>query len=478
MFTEITYQDWERAQDKTKVLKEAISSYKGSADFRQARIAEGYYTGNETEIQKKYVMKPRKTEVRGEDGRSHKYVTTQEIVGARINSNFFARFVMQEASFLLGNGVTVRDQGAKEKLGPGFDTVLAEMGRKALIHGCCWGYWNLNHLEMVEAYKDPNSGAFALLDEMTGEPGVVIQFWQMDDDRPMYVRLFESDGVSMFRSEGDDNIVVIERKRPYILRKASDAFGTKIIGGQNYKRLPIIALYANGQKRSELTPAIKSKLDAYNIIQSDFADNLEQANDVFWVLNNFGGSTDDIVDMLDQISKLKVVANISDGMGGGSTAQPQAFEVPYLARRTALDILKRELYSDYMAIDMDSIMGGSLTNVAIKAATMDLNLKCDEFEWQAFDFVQRILELIGIETEQISFVRQTLINQAETLQNIYMARSDLDRRTALLLNPMISHDDVDLIMAAVDEEETGRAEYSPDREEPEEEPIEETGEAE
>ena len=102
----------------------------------------------------------------------------------------------------------------------------------------------------------------------------------------------------------------------------------------------MVPLYANPEHRSELTDAIKSKIDCFDRVASDFGDNLQMANDIFWVLNNFGGSTKEVLKTLQQIKELRAVVNISDGMGGGSTAEPHTFEVPYAARQVALDILR------------------------------------------------------------------------------------------------------------------------------------------
>ena len=102
---------------------------------------------------------------------------------------------------------------------------------------------------------------------------------------------------------------------------------------------------------------------------------------------------------------------------------------------------------------MDELTGGSLTNVAIMAATTNLNLKCDHYEWQAFRFVQQVLALIGVDTEEITFQRQQITNKSETVQDIYAMRADIDRETALKLNPYISQDDIPGILEALDAEE-------------------------
>ena len=194
----------------------------------------------------------------------------------------------------------------------------------------------------------------------------------------------------------------------------------------------------------------------YDRIISDFGDNLDRANDVYWVLNNFGGTTKDIIEMIDQINSIKAVVNQSNAVGGGATAEPRTIEVPYNARATALDLLRKALYQDYMALDMDEIKGGSLTNVAIQTAIANLNLKADRFEWQCFDFVQNILALIGVtgdDAEQITFVRRAISNDSETIDNLYKMRDDVPREWVLKNNPLVNPDEVDDIMRKKEEED-------------------------
>jgi predicted ThiF/HesA family dinucleotide-utilizing enzyme len=101
---------------------------------------------------------------------------------------------------------------------------------------------------------------------------------------------------------------------------------------------------------------------------------------------------------------------------------------------------------------MDELTGGSLTNVAIRAATANLNLKANRYEWQVRQFVRQILLLAGIESDEIRFKRQTIANESETVADIAVMRQDIDQRTALKLNPYIQEDEIDDIMGDVDAE--------------------------
>lgn len=466
MYTDHTYQDWENAGDRGTLLLEIISRYKGSEDFRTALTAMRYFVAENEAVGRKKLLKPQRFETTvkepapggGEHVRKRTGLRTVEIEGNRVYSRFFYRIVTQENQHLLSNGVTIGDAGGesgdaiKARLGIGFDTTMQQLGEKALIQGVAWGYWNLDHIEPIEAAKDANSGFVALLDEETGAPRLGIQFWRLSESRPMYIRLFEEDGITVYRTTERGELLEHRPKRAYVLRISKDAAGEQVIGTSNYGALPLVPLYANPERRSEFDNSIRSKIDAYDRISSDFVDNLDRANDIYWALNNFGGNTAEVAEMIEQIERLRTVVNISDGVGGGSTAQPHTFEVPYQARQTALDILEKQIYEDAMALNIKEIQGGSLTNVAIKASMTNLNLKCDRYEWQVFAFVQGMLRLIGMMTETISFVRQTLVNQTEVVQDIVAMRGDIDQETALRLNPYIMEEEIPGILKRSAEE--------------------------
>ena len=117
------------------------------------------------------------------------------------------------------------------------------------------------------------------------------------------------------------------------------------------------------------------------------------------------------------------------------------------------------MYSDFMGLDMKELTGGSLTNVAIKTAMTNLNLKADGLEFEAFSFVQSILRLLGIETEVIKFKRRDIVNDTEIIDNIYTMRADISHRKALTLNPYIDQDDIDDVIKEMEEEEAVTKEH-------------------
>ncbi len=441
MFTDVTWQDYLGAKDRETMLLEAIQRYKSSPGFLHALEANCYFRGENPQIARKTILRAHKIEGLDPSGRRRVRPAVRDVVGNRIASAFLFRFVTQQNQFLLSEGVSLPEE-EKRILGADFDHQLERLGECALLHGCAWGFWNADHLEVIESAKNAYTGFFPLLDEMTGEMMLGVQFWQIAPERPMYIRIFDQEGVRIFREERK-LLTLVSELEPYRRTLYEDALESRIVAEAGYGRIPLIPLMANVEGKSELTPAIKHKIDAYDAILSDFADNLERANDVYWVLNNFGGTMDEVAELLEQINKVKAVVNYSDVSGSGATAEPRTIEVPYAARREALDLLERALYQDYMALNMDALTGGSLTNVAIHAACANLNLKADRYEWQLRRFVQTLLAMLGHPTGDIRFNRQCIANESETVADIAVMRGDIDQRTALRLNPYIQEEEIE-----------------------------------
>lgn len=439
------YQDWEKKteEERTAFIPTLISAYRATAEFRHALDAGEYYAGSNPTV-----MRRKKMSINGSaivDGKS--VPMNCEVESAKIPSSFFGRLVTQLNQYLLINGVQLKDKAQKDALGTGFDSALLEMGELSLVHGVSYAFYNVDHVEVIASSDGPDSGFVPLLDERTSEIRVGVQFWRIASDRPMYARLFEEDGVTLYRIGTGGEVTLDEAKRAYKVTISRDGLGVSAVYGENYGVLPIVPLYANRRKKSELTESLRRKIDAYDVILSDYSDNLDRTNEVYWVINNFGGTRDQVIGMLAEINRLKATYTQNDGIGGAqSTAEPHTIDVPYAARQVALDIIKKEIYEDFMALNLNDLTGGSLTNVAIRAAEANLDMHANAFEACVFKFVQRMLALVGVKTEDIRFERQTIANKSETVTDIYQMRQDISRRKALELNPYIEQDEIDKIL--------------------------------
>lgn len=354
-------------------------------------------------------------------------LTDSKVKFHKICSAFFPKLVKQLSQYLLGNGVTM-DENVKKKLGLGFDKSLQKAGMQALVDGVNWGFWNVDKLIIFRATE-----FVPLYDEQNGDLRAGIRFWRIDSDKPLYVEMFEEDGITKYGEENDSSLRLIEEKRDYIQKIRTDALGSEIIDTDNYPTIPVFALYANDLKQSEFTTGIRSMIDAYDFINSDLVDGITQIEGIYWVVKNYGGN--DMAELLKDMQQLH--ATYTEGADGG--ADSQIIEIPYQAKQAALGLLRKQIYADFMALDMDTLTGSSLTNVAINTAKTDLDLKADMFEWQCADFVQGILGLLGIDNVEPQFKRRSITNDTETISNLSTMLDDgyITKEFAVKHNPLI-----------------------------------------
>lgn len=436
-----TYQDLiaiTSEEDKQNFIKTVISEHKQSALYKEAETAYDYFCRKNTTIV--HFQKVLYT-LSGE--------TTPDYISPNYKfcNNFFPIFVKQEASHLLGNGITFEEDTTKDSLGgPQFDNQLFRAGVSALWGAVSFMFFNLDHIEVFKVTE------FApLYDEETGALRAGIRFWQIDSRKPMRVTLYEEDGYTEYKFNGGAG-EIIQPKRSYIITKQiSEATGTEILEGRNYPSFPIVPLWANEERQSELT-GIREKIDGYDLIQSGFANDLDEASHIYWIITNAGGMDDiDLKKFIERMKTVRAAAVDEDG----STATPHTVEVPYAARQAGLNELRDSLYRDAMALDTDKISAGNVTATAIEASYENLTLKVDAFEMCVTDAIKAILSLAGIE-DNPTYKRSKIINMQEDTQMVLSAAQYLDDETILKHLPFLNPDEIDDILARKTEEEAER----------------------
>lgn len=432
---------------KTDFVKSVIVAHKDSALYKEAEIARDYFRRRNTTISQYIKLL---------------YTLSGEAVPDNFSANykfcnaFFHIFVTQEVNYLLGNGVTFENDSTKDKLGGDmFDNDLIDLAESSLWGGVAFGFFNLDHIDGFSVLE------FApLIGEEDGAIHAGVRFWQIDDTKPLRATLYEEDGYTdyIWRKKMRGNKAVVEGeilhpKRTYtqIVRK-SVVDGEEILDGENYPNFPIVPLWANKQKQTELT-GLREKIDGYDLIQSGFANDLDDASQIYWTLQNSGGMDD--VDLAQFIERMKVVkaATVDDH----ADVQAHTIDVPFEARQAALADIKDSLYRDAMALDIDKLTAGNITATAIEASYSNLDLKCDGFESCVTKFIDAILDLIGIE-DSPTYKRTKIQNLAEETEVVLSAAQYLDDETILKHLPFLSPDEIDGILERKQEEEANRYE--------------------
>lgn len=401
----------------------------------------------------------------------------------RISSNFFHRLNTQRCAYSLGNGVDFSSDGTlagvknvrnrrgvrpirktrstiKDRLGPHFDRDFYRLAYCALKHGQCFGFWNNDRL-----YIFPLTEFVPLCDEITGALRAGIRFWRMDDTRPVTAVLYAEDGYTRYRTRDNASgydFAEVEPRRAYITHgQRTAAEGFEVIGYENYSTLPVIRMWGSDLHQSTLV-GMKERIDSYDLIQSGFANDLQDCAQIYWIIENCGGMSDaDLQNFLNKLNRDHIATADTKSMGVESTSlKPYVQDVPFESRTAYLQHIRGAIYEDFGALDVTNMSASTRTATEIESAYQPMDENADDFEYQCIDFIQQLLALMGITGEAATpiFKRNRIANQYEQTQMIMLAAQYLDDEAILDKLPWISVDEVADIMARKDAENAERTE--------------------
>ena len=279
--------------------------------------------------------------------------------------------------------------------------------------------------------------------------------------------LYTEEGYTKYKTPekkyGISALELVEDLKPYIETvEESEAFGEEVTGTGTMTTLPIFPLYS-GENRDSALDNMKPKIDAYDMILSGFANDVVDIPQVYWLISGAMGMTDaDKRQLLDRL----ILQHMAVVDGENSKIQGYTQEIPVEAREKSLQQLRNQMYEDWGGFDVHTIEAGS-TNDHIDAGYWPMDEEADAFEYEIIDFIQQILEMMGIE-DTPQFKRNRVSNQKEQTDMVVVAAPWLDDQTVLEKLPFITVDEVDVILARKDADSFSRFENMDD-ETPEEE---------
>ena len=113
--------------------------------------------------------------------------------------------------------------------------------------------------------------------------------------------------------------------------------------GLSWGRVPFIPLWWNDEKQNQLY-TVKNWIDIYDITASDFANNIDDFQDVYWILKNYNGQ--DLGEFMNEVKRLRTIKVGSDG-----DASAQTIQIPTEARQAFLQLARTEIFKGGMGVD-------------------------------------------------------------------------------------------------------------------------------
>lgn len=425
-----SYQQDFGADFNASKISSLIRKWEATDAYRHMVDGNSYYNGINTTI-------ANLTRMYWSD-KSKKMTPNPYVSQERIGFGKFHDVVSQKVSTLLNEAPDITDfddDAFSKKLG-------FALKKAATYASCCGIGWIFVSSQLNLNVFNP-AGCIAFRDDSDSSRILAfIRYWDVhslnNSEFIRYAEVYTLEGIATYVSgDSGSNFSLAKNTEPYSYAVEKDFLGTRIVEN-NIGAIPLIELDNNDSKMSDLTPSLRSKIDVIDVINSGFANNIQDFSDVYWVIKNgTSETTDAFEDFMASITKTKkMVVNGDDASSLG--AEPHQFEIPTAARSTFCDRMKAEIADETGVVDPKDLTGSSITNVAIKAVTMKLRQRVSDFEWDVYEATLKILKLYtlftGIETsDDVNFTWLLIDNQTEIVDNAQKIQPNISQKSYLKL---------------------------------------------
>lgn len=338
-------------------IKDIQKIINDDSDRRERIIKAKDYYNNETDIQKSGVVPTDKDPLRNADN--------------RISHNFHQLLVDEKASYMFTYPVLFNIDNNKdinkkvtEILGDDFESISQDLCIEASNAGLAWLHYWIN---------DKNkSFNYALV--------------PTEQIIPMFKKTLKKELKELYRyyySKSDDNkdIVTVEYwNEEYFYKYTFESNGSsigKLIDLEKVKHkldtIPFILFLNNKNSKSDLSK-YKNLIDLYDRVMSGFANDLEDIQQIIYILENYGGT--ELKQFTSELKKYKAI-KVDGGASGGARGDVRTLqiEIPVEARKIILEILKKQIYESGQGLQQDTESFGNASGVALKFFYRKLELK-------------------------------------------------------------------------------------------------------
>ena len=274
------------------------------------------------------------------------------------------------------------------------------------------------------------------IDENTGKMYIVYEYWN-DKECSAYRQLTDAD---------------LDTLEEY------NMFGSQIMGEltnvyyHDFGTIPFIPFENNTRNTSDLE-SIKALIDIYDKVYSGFCNDLEDIQEIIFVLNGYGGT--DLNGLMQDIKKYKVINMDSDEDGSG--VDTLSIEIPVEAREKLLDTTRKAIFEQGFGFDPRPENFGNQSGEALKFMYSQLEIKAGltevKFRTAFSKLVRAICKYKGIECKKIqqTWTRTSIKNDTELAEICKNSVGIVSTKTILKAHPLV--DDVEEELKQIELEE-------------------------
>lgn len=396
----------------SELIKQFIQDDIVSPLKRQMRIGQRYFEGKHDICFKKLneytIIGKEKDQTTGKEKEIKKTIEIPNKSLVKVAHRYHWKLVKQKQNYVVGKPITISyepifdkeltgEQKKKLKkinktitnkfwniLGVGFDNFLKEsivnMSNKvnAVWHVFYDEYGNLRYcniepLDIIDIYDTKTQ---KILTD-------VLHNYQIVDNgkKKRYVEWETSTETKYFIEETNEiantqeYLLDVSRINPephWITKQLFNGKLTKI-EAHGWGRVPYIIIKNNEERQTDLEP-IKDLIDAYDLINSNFINTIEDLKEFIYKINGYGAES--LVELLERI-KIMGIVRTNDATGKIET---ETIPFPYEARQIILKLLEEKIYEFGRGVNTNrsELIGQAPSGISLEFLYTDLDLKADE----------------------------------------------------------------------------------------------------
>lgn len=210
----------------------------------------------------------------------------------------------------------------------------------------------------------------------------------------------------------------------------------------DYGRVPFIPFFNNNINTGDLDN-IKKLIDTYDKVFSGFVNDLEDIQEIIFVLSGYGGTS--LAEFLQDLKKYKTVKlDETEDKPGLSTI---TIDIPVEAREKLLEITRKAIFEQGQGVDPQPEAFGNASGVALKYLYSLLELKAGlmetEFKLAFGEFVRAICKHLKVECKSIiqTWTRSAIQNDAELADIAVKSKGITSDKTILKNHPFVEDAD-------------------------------------
>lgn len=447
-----------------EVMKKLIRRHQGvhRKYIRESLLAERYYR--------------KKNDILKTGVRSANYENPMHSADNRVPSNFYNILVNQKASYLFTSppifdtGKAALNKAVADCLGDDFAKTCKNLCINASNCVAAWlHYWIDENGGFRYAVVDSKQCIPIWTNDLEKELSGFLRIYDQTNEDGRTYNIYEYWDKTTCYSFCKENRAALStlqfysmhELRPYDL---TDNFDGSAVYLHNFEEVPFIPFFNNAEGGNDLDD-IKELIDTYDKVYSGFLNDIEDIQEVIFVLSGYEGES--LAEFLQKLKKYKTIKIDGDDTGKGSLST-LTIDIPVEAREKMLVMTRKAIFEQGMGIDPDPQNFGNSSGVALSYLYSLLELKAGlmetEFRSGFSRLVRAICRYLNMEPDMVSqtWTRTSVRNDSELAAIASQSIGVISKHTIIANHPWVDDPDKELEQIRKEENEDAAAsQYDP-----------------